>query len=118
AGLDVGIALGAQRSHANPVRGLVAGFSSRGLAFDGSVKPDLAAPGIALATSEPGAAPDGSPLYGTVTRTTAAAAGVAGPAALLAQMRPSLDGPALDSLLVGYSAPRRAPAGDVRAGPA
>ena len=29
----------------NPGRGLVAGFSSQGLAFDGSVKPDLAAPG-------------------------------------------------------------------------
>jgi minor extracellular serine protease Vpr len=116
AGLDVGIALGGERDAANPVRGLVAGFSSRGLAFDGSVKPDLAAPGIALATSEAGAAPDGSPLYGTVTGTSAAAAGVAGAAALLAQLRPALDGPALDSLLVGYSARGRAPAVGVGAG--
>ena len=38
----------------------MAAFSSRGLAFDGRVKPELAAPGVALATSEPGANADGS----------------------------------------------------------
>ena len=54
AGLDVGIALGARKDVANPERGFVAGFSSRGLAFDGAVKPNVAAPGVALATSEPG----------------------------------------------------------------
>ncbi|MFL5927923.1 MAG: S8 family serine peptidase [Gaiellaceae bacterium] len=116
AGLDVGIAVGAGHGGTNPTHGLVAGFSSRGLAFDGAVKPDVAAPGIALATAEPGTASDGSPLYGTVTGTSAAAAGVAGGAALLAQMRPELDGPALDSLLVGYAARGRAPAVDVGAG--
>ena len=41
--------------------------------------------------------------------TSGAAATVAGAAALLAQMRPSLDGPALQSLLVGYAQPERAP---------
>ena len=92
AGIDVGIAIGARRNDANADRGHVAGFSSRGLAFDGSVKPDVAAPGVALATSEPGAATDGSPLYGTVNGTSGAAATVAGAAALLAQMRPALDG--------------------------
>jgi minor extracellular serine protease Vpr len=33
--------------------GEIAPFSSRGLAFDGRVKPDVAAPGVALVTSEP-----------------------------------------------------------------
>jgi hypothetical protein len=116
AGLDVGIAVGAGHDADNSTHGLVAGFSSRGLAFDGGVKPDVAAPGIALATAEPGSAPDGSAVYGTVTGTSAAAAGVAGAAALLAEMRPALDGPALDSLLVGYAARGRAPTVDVGAG--
>ena len=35
--------------------GAIAPFSSRGLAFDGRVKPDVVAPGVGLATSEPGA---------------------------------------------------------------
>jgi len=116
AGLDVGIAVGPGHDAESSTHGLVAGFSSRGLAFDGGVKPDVAAPGIALATAEPGSASDGSAVYGTVTGTSAAAAGVAGAAALLAEMRPALDGPALDSLLVGYSARGGAPAVDVGAG--
>src|SRR5579884_2775990 len=53
AGLDVEVALGSGRSAANAGRGLVAGFSSRGLAFDGRVKPDVAAPGVGVATAEP-----------------------------------------------------------------
>ena len=110
AGIDVGIAVGAAHDDANDTRGQVAGFSSLGLAFDGSVKPDVAAPGVALATSEPGTATDGSPLYGSINGTSGAAATVAGGAALLAQMRPALDGPALRSLLVGYSQRGRASA--------
>ena len=116
AGLDVGIALGARKDVANPERGFVAGFSSRGLAFDGAVKPNVAAPGVALATSEPGLASDGSALYGTVNGTSAAAATVAGGAALLAQMRPDVDGHSLNSLLVGYAARGGAPAVDIGAG--
>jgi hypothetical protein len=116
AGLDVGIAVGSRTDDANPGRGLVAGFSSQGLAYDGAVKPDVAAPGVALATAEPGLATDGSPLYGTINGTSAAAATVAGGAALLAQMRPALDGPALESLLVGYAQPGGAPATAVGAG--
>ena len=116
-GIDVGIAIGAHRNVTNVERGLVAGFSSRGLAFDGSVKPNVVAPGVALATSVPGAATDGTPLYGTVNGTSAAAATVAGAAALLAQMRPALDGAALNSLLVGYAERGDAAAVDVGAGP-
>jgi hypothetical protein len=103
AGIDVGIAIGDAHEDANPTRGLVASFSSQGLAYDSGVKPNLAASGVAIATSEPGQASDGSPLYGTVNGTSAAAATVAGAAALLAQMRPALDGPALASLLAGYA---------------
>jgi hypothetical protein len=103
AGIDVGIAVGASRDEANSAHSLVAGFSSQGLAFDGGIKPDVAAPGVALATAEPGSASDGSPLYATVNGTSGAAATVAGAAALLAQMRPALDGPSLESLLVGYA---------------
>ncbi len=103
AGIDVGIAIGASHNDGNGDRGLVAGFSSQGLAFDGGIKPNVAAPGIALATAEPGAATDGSPLYGTINGTSGSAATVAGAAAVLAQMRPALDGPSLQSLLVGYA---------------
>ena len=108
AGIDVGIAVGAAHDDTNDTRGQVAGFSSLGLAFDGSVKPDVAAPGVALATSVPGTASDGSPLYGSINGTSGAAATVAGGAALLAQMRPALDGPALRSLLAGYAQRGRA----------
>jgi Subtilase family len=116
AGLDVGIAIGSGNQDSNGKLGQVAGFSSLGLAFDGGVKPNVVAPGIALATSEPGAAPDGSALYGTVNGTSGAAATVAGGAALLAQMRPSLDGPSLGSLLVGYAQRGKAPMTAVGAG--
>jgi Subtilase family len=116
AGADVGIAIGPVHETANAERGFVAGFSSRGLAFDGGVKPNVVAPGVALATAVPGTATDGTPLYGTVNGTSAAAATVAGGAALLAQMRPDLDGPALDGLLVGYASRGGAPATAVGAG--
>ena len=120
AGLDVGIAIGPARSNSNGGRGEVAGFSSRGLAFDGSVKPDIAAPGVAIATAEPSGS-DGSPVFGTVNGTSAAAATVAGGAALLAQVRPDLDGASLQSLLVGYAeaggaSPTEAGAGTFRLG--
>ena len=83
----------------------VASFSSSGLAFDGRVKPDLVAPGVALATSDPGVSSDGSPRFVTVNGSSAAAATVAGGAALLAQARPSLGANALEGLLVGTGSP-------------
>ncbi len=81
--------------------GGIAPFSSRGLAFDGRVKPDLAAPGVALTTSEPGANDDGTPRFGTVNGSSPAAAVVAGAAAVLAQARPGLRAIDLKSLLTG-----------------
>ena len=116
AGLDVGVAIGRGRSAANGELGFVAGFSSRGLAFDGRVKPDVSAPGVGLATAEPGALPDGSAQFGTVNGTSGAAATVAGAAALLVQMRPNLTATELRSLLVGYAQPGGAPAAQTGAG--
>jgi subtilisin family serine protease len=104
-GVDVGASIGSGRSVPNTARGTIAGFSARGLAFDGSVKPDLAAAGIGLATSDPGTSGDGEPMFATVNGTSAAAASVAGAAALLAQARPDVDGAALKSLLAGFARP-------------
>jgi hypothetical protein len=56
-------------------------------------------------TSEPSAAEDGTAAYGTVNGSSAAAATVAGAAALLAQARPDLDAQALRSILAGYARP-------------
>jgi len=95
------VSLGAVHSTSNAGEGHVAQFSSSGLAYDGRVKPDVVAPGVALETSEPGANPDGSARYGTVNGTSVAAALTAGGAALLAQARPYLDAESLKGLLVG-----------------
>jgi subtilisin family serine protease len=83
----------------------IAPFSSRGLAFDARVKPEVAAPGVVLATSEPGRNDDGSARYGTVNGSSAAAAVVTGTAALLAQVRPDLRAADLKSLLTGTARP-------------
>ena len=103
--LPATVSLGSVRTESNAGEGHVAQFSSSGLAFDGRVKPDLVAPGVALETSEPGVNADGSPRYGTVNGTSVAAALVAGGAALLAQARPYLDANALKGLLVGSARP-------------
>ncbi|MFL5919498.1 MAG: S8 family serine peptidase [Gaiellaceae bacterium] len=97
--------LGGVQSTRNSGEGRVARFSSSGLAFDGRVKPDVVAPGVALETSEAGTAADGTPRYGTVNGTSVAAALAAGGAALLAQARPYLDAEALKGLFVGAARP-------------
>src|SRR3954452_19071994 len=104
-GVPTTLSLGAARTRSNAGEDRVAPFSSTGLAFDGRVKPELVAPGVALQTAEPGANADGSARYGTVNGTSAAAALVAGAATLLAQARPYLDADALKSLLVGAARP-------------
>src|SRR5581483_4566709 len=104
-GQRVAVALGGAAAAANGERDRVAAFSSGGLAFDGRVKPDVVAPGVALATSDPGFNPDGSPRFVSVNGSSAAAATVAGAAALLAQARPSLGASALAGLLVGTATP-------------
>jgi hypothetical protein len=104
-GILATVSLGAVHTESNAGEGRVMRFSSTGLAFDGRVKPELVAPGVALETAEPGANADGSARYGTVNGTSAAAALAAGSAALLAQARPYLDADALKSLLVGSARP-------------
>jgi hypothetical protein len=99
------VSLGNVHTTSNADEGHVAQFSSSGLAFDGRVKPDVVAPGVALETAEPGANADGSARYATVNGTSVAAALAAGGAALLAQARPYLDAEALKGLLVGSARP-------------
>jgi minor extracellular serine protease Vpr len=103
--VPVSASIGSVRTAANAAVGHIAAFSSTGLAYDGRVKPDVVAPGVGLGTAEPGSAANGSPRYGTVNGTSAAAALVAGDAALLADARPSLDAASLKGLLVGAAQP-------------
>jgi Subtilase family len=107
-GRPVMVSIGAAAIEANSGVDASAPFSSPGLAFDGGLKPELAAAGVGLATSVPGRSEGGSARYGTVSGTSAAAAVVAGAAALLAEARPDLDAAALRSALAGTSRPIRA----------
>jgi minor extracellular serine protease Vpr len=100
-GRSANVSVGRVGSEASPTEGGVAPFSSRGLAFDGFVKPDLVAPGVGLLTADPGKAEDGSARYSSISGTSASSAVVAGAAALLAQARPQLDASALKGLLAG-----------------
>jgi hypothetical protein len=101
----VTVTIGSTASVANVGEEHVARFSSTGLTFDGTVKPDLVGPGVGVPTSSPGANSDGSPRFATVNGSSAAAAAVAGAAALLAEARPSVDSAGLKSLLVGSAQP-------------
>jgi subtilisin family serine protease len=100
-GRAASFSIGRVTSETSPTAGGVAPFSSRGLAFDGFVKPDLVATGVGLLTSDPGKAEDGSARYSSISGTSASSAIVAGAAALLAQARPQLDASALKGLLAG-----------------
>ena len=79
----------------NPEAGFVAAFSSTGLAFDDSVKPDLVAPGVAITSS----APDGD--YMAQSGTSVAAAQVAGAVALVRQAHPTWTPRIVRGALVG-----------------
>ena len=100
AGLPIELAVGAPAFGANPELDAVAPFSSTGLALDGGARPELAAPGVGLVTSVPGRGEGGAARYGTISGSSAAAAVVAGAAALLADARPDLDAGALRGALV------------------
>jgi len=105
AGRRATVSIGAPKDGVNGGARGVALFSSRGLAFDGRLKPDLIGPGVAVLTAEPGRNADASARFGTVSGSSAGAAVVAGAAALLVQARPWLDAVALKSLLVGAARP-------------
>ena len=104
-GATAAVSIGSLRVSPNPNVRRVSAFSSAGLAFDGRVKPDLVAPGVGVATSQPGSNPDGTSRFATVNGSSVAAAVVGGAAALLAQARPSLDARALRSLLANHARP-------------
>jgi Subtilase family len=99
------VEIGTARDRDNPDAAGPAAFSSTGLAFSGGLKPEVTAPGVALLTSHPGRAPDGSPAFGTISGSSAAAAVVAAAGGLLAQARPDLDAAALKGALVGTAEP-------------
>lgn len=105
-GIPVTVSVGAVEITENEAGTSVASFSSRGLAFGGGLKPELVAPGVAVPTSEPGRGEDGDVRFGSVSGTSAAAAVVAGAAAVLAQGRPASRARDLVGLLTG-SAQRR-----------
>jgi minor extracellular serine protease Vpr len=100
-GIPVTVAVGNVEVASREAEGSIAAFSSRGLVLDGSLKPDLAAPGVSVPTSEPGRGDDGEVRFGTISGTSAAAAVTAGVAAVLAQGRPALGARELHGLLVG-----------------
>jgi hypothetical protein len=100
AGMSVELAAGAAAFDGNPELGAVASFSSTGLALDGGARPVLAAPGVGLVTAVPGRVEGGAARYGTISGSSAAAAVVAGAAALVADARPDLDAGALRGALV------------------
>lgn len=101
AGIPVTVSIGNVQIETREAGGSIAAFSSRGLVLDGALKPDLAAPGVSVPTSEPGRGDDGDVRFGTLSGTSAAAAVTTGVAAILAQGRPSLGARALHGLLVG-----------------
>ncbi|HYI73860.1 MAG TPA: S8 family serine peptidase [Gaiellaceae bacterium] len=101
AGVPVTVAIGNVEVASREAEGAIAAFSSRGLVLDGSLKPDLAAPGVSVPTSEPGRGDDGDVRFGTISGTSAAAAVTAGVAAVLAQGKPALGARQLHGVLVG-----------------
>ena len=72
--IPVSLAVGAAAFDENADRGATAPFSSEGLSFDGGPKPEVSAPGVGLATSDPGRDEDGAARYGTLSGSSAAAA--------------------------------------------
>ncbi|MBM3679625.1 MAG: hypothetical protein FJW96_17390, partial [Actinobacteria bacterium] len=104
-GTAVTLGVGSADRESNAVAARPASFSSDGLAFDGTPKPDIAAPGVGVLTSAPGRGAGGKARYGSVSGSSAAAAVTAGAAALLAQARPDLDAAALRSALVSSARP-------------
>ncbi len=99
-GIPVTLSVGAPEYGVNVGQGETAPFSSEGLSFDGTPKPEVSAAGVGLATADPGRDEDGAARYGTLSGTSAAAALTAGAAALLAEARPDLDAAGLRQALV------------------
>jgi subtilisin family serine protease len=115
-GIPVTASIGSVGVAANGEGSSIATFSSRGLGFGGVVKPEIAAPGVAVPTSEPGRGQDGEARYGTVSGTSVAAAVAAGAAAVLAEGHPRASAAELAGLLVGSAQPLESDSTAVGAG--
>jgi minor extracellular serine protease Vpr len=98
----VTITFSTEHADDNPEGGSVTAFSSTGLSFDDSIKPDLVAPGVAVTTSAPGG------LY-MAERHVRAASAIAGVAALVHQAHPTWTPGAPGARLSGRRRPWAAP---------
>ena len=98
-GGSVSVTFAGPQGAPNPAIGGVAPFSSTGLAFDDTVKPDLVAPGVAITTSAPGGG------YAAQSGTSVAAAQVAGAAALVREAHPTWSPRVVRGALVGTASP-------------
>jgi hypothetical protein len=99
AGLELSVGAARRAGAAN--RPGIPRFSSWGLGDGGHPKPEVAGPGVGVVTVDPGASSDGSSRFVLVDGTSAAAAAVAGEAAIVVEARPGLTAPELESALVG-----------------
>ncbi len=104
-GSAVSLSIGAADAERPTSAASPAAFSSWGYGFGAQVKPDVVAPGVAIAAALPGADSDGLSRFVTVSGTSVAAAVVAGTAARLAHARPSLDAAGLRSALATTARP-------------
>ncbi|WP_432041978.1 S8 family serine peptidase [Streptomyces cadmiisoli] len=82
----------------------IADFSSRGLTADGSLKPDLTAPGVDIVAAKAAEGVEGGPAsdgYVSMSGTSMASPHVAGAAAILAQRHPDWTGERIKAALTG-----------------
>jgi minor extracellular serine protease Vpr len=106
-GSTVSLSFGAAGDGSGRQAASAAAFSSWGNAFGAQVKPDVVAPGVAVATALPGADGDGFSRFVSISGTSVSAAVAAGVAARLAHARPSLDAAGLRSALAATARPLR-----------
>ncbi|AXG81990.1 1,4-dihydropyridine esterase [Streptomyces paludis] len=86
----------------------IAGFSSVGPTSNGSLKPDITAPGVDIVAAKAAKGMDGSPAadgYVAMSGTSMATPHVAGAAALLAQQHPDWSGQRIKKALVSSARP-------------
>ncbi|NEE04665.1 S8 family serine peptidase [Phytoactinopolyspora halotolerans] len=85
-------------------RDVIAEFSARGAAADGSLKPDVTAPGVEI-TAARAVQSEGSGSYIAYDGTSMATPHVAGAAAILAQQHPDWDGEQIKAVLAASATP-------------